>query len=231
MKCPKCQFENPDDMIFCGECAAKVETVCPQCSSSNPPQFKFCGKCAYPLAQPAPPTAPPSPEPTSFASGRYQVKKFLGEGGKKKVYLAHDTLLDRDVAFALIKTEKLDEEARIRITREVQAMGRLGSHQHIVTVFDFGEHQGQPYIVAELMAGGDVEGLIEKAPEHRLPLEQTIDIAKAVCQGLEFAHSQGVSQAQRFLQAPIPYPLEYRTMIVCRCPGKMSGFNVQRFCQ
>jgi len=155
----------------------------------------------------------------------------LGEGGKKKVYLAHDTLLDRDVAFALIKTEKLDEEARTRITREVQAMGRLGSHQHIVTVFDFGEHQGQPYIVAELMAGGDVEGLIEKAPEHRLPLEQTIDIAKAVCQGLEFAHSQGVSQAQRFLQAPIPYPLEYRTMIVCRCPGKMSGFNVQRFCQ
>ena len=42
--------------------------------------------------------------PTSFANGRYTVKRFLGEGGKKKVYLAHDTLLDRDVAFALIKT-------------------------------------------------------------------------------------------------------------------------------
>ena len=45
----------------------------------------------------------PSPEqPTSFANGRYQVTGFLGEGGKKKVYLAHDTTLDRDVAFALI---------------------------------------------------------------------------------------------------------------------------------
>jgi len=71
-------------------------------------------------------------------------------------------------------------------------MGRLGSHQHIVTVFDFGEHQGQPYIVAELMGGGDVESLIERSPDHWLPLDQAIDIAKSVCLGLEFAHSQGV---------------------------------------
>ena len=54
--------------------------------------------------------------------------------GKKKVYLAQDTLLDREVAFALIKTEGLDEVSRTRITREAQAMGRLGSHPHIVTV-------------------------------------------------------------------------------------------------
>ena len=48
------------------------------------------------------PTSTPAIHPTSFANGRYQVKRFLGEGGKKKVYLAHDTLLDREVAFALI---------------------------------------------------------------------------------------------------------------------------------
>ncbi|MSQ22675.1 MAG: hypothetical protein EXR53_05130 [Dehalococcoidia bacterium] len=54
-------------------------------------------------AAPLQPTA--SALPASFAGGRYQVKKFLGEGGKKRVYLAHDTTLDRDVAFALIKTE------------------------------------------------------------------------------------------------------------------------------
>ncbi len=77
-------------------------------------------------------------QPTSFANGRYEVKRFLGEGGKKKVYLAQDTLLDREVAFALIKTEGLDDISRTRITREAQAMGRLGSHPHIVTVFDLG---------------------------------------------------------------------------------------------
>ena len=59
-------------------------------------------------------------------------------------YLALDTLLDREVAFALIKTEGLDDIARARITREAQAMGRLGNHPHIVTVFDLGEENGQP---------------------------------------------------------------------------------------
>ncbi len=55
------------------------------------------------------PTAAPSLEqPASFVNGRYEVRRFLGEGGKKRVYLAHDALLDRDVAFALIKTEGLD---------------------------------------------------------------------------------------------------------------------------
>ena len=57
------------------------------------------------------PTAPtgdsPPDHPTSFANGRYQVESFLGEGGKKKVCLAHNTLLDREVAFALISRIEL----------------------------------------------------------------------------------------------------------------------------
>jgi tetratricopeptide (TPR) repeat protein/archaellum biogenesis ATPase FlaH len=71
-------------------------------------------------------------------------------------------------------------------------MGRLGDHPNIVTIHDIGEHEGQPYIVIPVMPGGDVEGLIEQAPEHRLPLDKTIDLAKAVCRGLAFAHSKGV---------------------------------------
>src|SRR5437870_2093351 len=102
------------------------------------------------------------PIPSSFANGRYEVRRFLGEGGKKRVYLAHDTLLDRDVAFALIKTEGLDAVGRERVRREAQAMGRLGAHPHIVSVFDLGDAGEQPYIVTELMAGGDVEGLVEQ---------------------------------------------------------------------
>jgi eukaryotic-like serine/threonine-protein kinase len=134
----------------------------------------------------------PSAEPASFCDGRYEVQRFLGEGGKKLVYLAHDTLLDRDVAFALIKTEGLDEVGRERIRREAQAMGRLGAHPHVVSVFDLGETDGQPFIVTELMGGGDVEGLIEKAPEHRMPLADALRIADEVCRGLEFAHSKQI---------------------------------------
>ena len=77
------------------------------------------------------PATPGLQVPEAFVSGRYTVKRLLGEGGKKRVYLAHDTLLDRDVAFALIKTEGLDGEGRERIAREAQAMGKLGTHPHI----------------------------------------------------------------------------------------------------
>ncbi len=62
----------------------------------------------------------------------------------------------------MIKTEGLDEVSRTRITREAQAMGRLGPHSHIVTVFDLGQEADQPYMVTELMGGGDDEVLIEK---------------------------------------------------------------------
>jgi serine/threonine protein kinase len=71
-------------------------------------------------------------------------------------------------------------------------MGRLSSHPNIVTVFDLGEHEGQPYMVAEFMGGGDVKGVIQDAPDHRLPLEQAINIALETCRGLEFAHSRNV---------------------------------------
>jgi len=193
MKCPKCQAELPDNAKFCGVCgqSLKAKCVCAQCGHVNPQDFQFCLQCGHALAEPIP-TPPPSREPTSFANGRYQVKKFLGEGGKKKVYLVHDTLLDRDVAFALIKTEKLDDASRARVTREARAMGRLGDHPNIVTIHDMGDHEGQPYIVIPVMPGGDVETVIEQAPEHRLPLDKAIDIAKAVCRGLEFAHSKGI---------------------------------------
>jgi tetratricopeptide (TPR) repeat protein len=194
MKCPKCGYENPKRVKFCNSCGTelKPKLVCPQCGQKNSPRSKFCNACGHSLVETAPERPQTSPEPTSFASGRYQVKKFLGEGGKKKVYLAHDTLLDRDVAFALIKTEKLDDASRVRVTREARAMGRLGDHPNIVTIHDIGDHEGQPYIVIPVMPGGDVEGLIEKAPEHRLPIAQAVGVAKAVCRGLEFAHSKGI---------------------------------------
>ena len=151
-------------------------------------QLTPTGTLEPPIASPRTPSA----EPTSFAGGRYEVKRLLGEGGKKRVYLAQDTLLDREVAFALIKTEGLDEAGRTRITREAQAMGRLGSHPHIVAVFDLGQEHGQPYMVTELMVGGDVESAIESATDHKLPMEQVLGIARDTCRGLEFAHSRGI---------------------------------------
>src|SRR5439155_14242021 len=131
-------------------------------------------------------------QPGSFCEGRYRVVRFLGEGGKKRVYLCHDEKLDRDVAFALIKTEGLDAEGEVRIRREAQAMGRLGDHPHIVPVYDIGDEGGQPYLVTQLMGGGDVEGLIEKVSDRRVPLEVALRIGDEVCQALEYAHARGI---------------------------------------
>ncbi len=112
------------------------------------------------VAPPSAPAAPAPTTPTTFASGRYEVRRFLGEGGKKRVFLAHDSLLDRDVAFALVRTEGLDATGRERVRREAQAMGRLGNHANLVSVLDLGQERidgsEQPYIVMEYMGGGSV---------------------------------------------------------------------------
>ena len=147
----------------------------------------------------SPPTTSPttrpaeSQAPTSFAPGRYEIERFLREGSKKNVYLAHDGILDRDVALAVIKTEGLDDVSRTRVSREVQAMGRLGNHPNILEIHDVGEDGGQPYLVLPLMLGGSVEGLIDEAADHRIGLEQALNIAKQVCRGLDFAHSLGIA--------------------------------------
>ena len=59
----------------------------------------------------------------------------------------------------------MDDASRIRITREAQAMGRLGSHPHIVTVFDMGLHEGQPYMVTELPPGHFRSLALRQVPE------------------------------------------------------------------
>ena len=134
------------------------------------------------VAEEAPPQAP-EPLPTFFKDGRYVVKGLLGEGATKKVYLVNDTLLEREVAFALIKTQYLDEVGRQRILREAQAAGRLGDHPNIVQLYELGDLSGHPYMVLPVMTGGSVATLIDEASDHRLPLDKAISIAKDVCRG------------------------------------------------
>jgi diguanylate cyclase (GGDEF)-like protein len=136
--------------------------------------------------------AEPVPAAGSFAGGRYVVTRFLGEGARKRVYLAHDSVLDRDVAFALVKTGGADSSARARVLREAQVMARLGEHPNIMPIYDLGTEGAEPYMVLPLMPGGDVESLIASAPDHRMPLEGVLEIGLAILSGLEFAHSHGV---------------------------------------
>jgi serine/threonine protein kinase len=197
MLCAACGRDNPDGVKFCGECGGAVgaDVSCGSCGASNPPGGKFCHECGGALtsARNRTPTPAPSPAlPASFADGRYTVKGFLGEGGRKRVYLVHDARLDRDVAFAMIKTEGLDADGLTRVQREAQAMGRLGDHPNVVTVFDIGDERGEPFIVSQYMAGGDLAGMLHQAEAHRLAIETAIRIALEVAHGLEHAHARGI---------------------------------------
>ncbi|MHC4458875.1 MAG: double zinc ribbon domain-containing protein [Planctomycetota bacterium] len=85
MKCPKCQFANPEDMQFCGKCGAKLENTCPQCNSSNPSDFKFCGKCGHDLTRPKEALTVDYSKPHSY------TPKFLAD----KILTTRSSILDR----------------------------------------------------------------------------------------------------------------------------------------
>src|SRR5438067_2521910 len=152
MRCGGCGHENSDDQKFCSDCGALLNLDCASCGFRNQPGVRYCGNCGKSLGGSAQAetnaiSRPSMPE--SFVGGRYRVLRMLGEGGSKTVYLARDVNLDREVAFALIRTLGLDEAGRERINREARAMGRLGDHPNVVQVYDVGVEQGQPYIVSQ----------------------------------------------------------------------------------
>ena len=171
-----------------------AEATCAGCGKPASPDLSFCPSCGRSLhgTSTSSVPAPRTDSPSSFAAGRYKVKRFLGEGGRKRVYLAHDVRLDRDVAIALIKSDGLDHAGMVRLRREAQAMGALGDHPHIVTIHDIGEADGQPYIVSQYMEGGSTADLLVKAEGHRLSPEDALRTTDQVCQALEHAHARGV---------------------------------------
>jgi tetratricopeptide (TPR) repeat protein len=104
----------------------------------------------------------------------------------------HDSVLDRDVALALLKTDSIDEHERERILQEAQTMARMGEHPNVMPVYDLGYDGDLPFMVMPVMTGGSVETLLLNSEQRRLTLEQGLAVALGVCNGLVFAHSQGI---------------------------------------
>ncbi|GBC85035.1 Serine/threonine-protein kinase PknB [bacterium HR11] len=107
-----------------------------------------------------------------------------------KVYHAWDPLMDRDVALKVLHPRLAARPAfRDRFVREAQSAGRL-RHPNIVTIYELGEAGGVPYIVMEYLEGRDLHRIIrERVP---LSLRERLDIIVQACEGLGYAHAQGV---------------------------------------
>ena len=88
MKCPKCQFENPDNAKFCIECARPMEFHCPNCGAITPATGKFCQECAYDLRKPK--TTPP--KEISFDEKLTKIQKYLPKGLTEKILSQRDRI-------------------------------------------------------------------------------------------------------------------------------------------
>lgn len=116
----------------------------------------------------------------------YRIEKVLGSGAMGRVYLGHDTRLDRPVAIKFLASIEPDAAACERFLIEARALGRL-QHPNVVICYRVGEAAGRPYLVSEYVSGISLDRLPKP-----IGWEQALAIGIGLARGLEAAHAHGV---------------------------------------
>ena len=119
-------------------------------------------------------------------SDRYQIIKSIGEGGMANVYLAYDTILERNVAVKVLRGDLANDEKFVRRFQREALQASSLSHPNIVEVYDVGEDNGEYYIVMEYVEGKHLKGLLKK--RGKLTIPAVVDIMIQVTSGLTVAH-------------------------------------------
>ena len=125
---------------------------------------------------------------------RYEIIEVIGQGGMGVVYKARDPNIGRQVALKVIKPalasdSEMAEMMRERFRREAQAAGMLG-HPNIITVYDAGEHDGQPFIAMEYVEGRPLDSILDESPLS-MP-GQAASLILPLANALDFAHNKGI---------------------------------------
>jgi serine/threonine protein kinase/Tfp pilus assembly protein PilF len=174
MKCPECNFENPEETKFCGECAAPL----------HPSE-----EISVAETETAETLMKELTTGSTFA-GRYQIIEELGKGGMGKVYKVFDKKIKEKVALKLLKPEiGTDRKTIERFSNELKFARKI-SHRNVCRMYDLGEEEGNHYITMEYVPGEDLKSTIIRVGQ--LSVGKTIFIAKQVCEGLAEAHKLGV---------------------------------------
>jgi eukaryotic-like serine/threonine-protein kinase len=123
-------------------------------------------------------------------AGKYRVDALIGRGGMGAVYRATHLGIGKRVALKFLDRDATrDRDAVARFQREAEAASAVDS-AHIVQLFDHGEHEGQPYLVMELLQGEDLRALL--AREGRLGFDEALPIVAQICRALTRAHAAGI---------------------------------------
>ncbi len=119
----------------------------------------------------------------------YYVERLIGVGGMAKVYLARQYSTERQVALKVLPQQFLNDDTYLqRFNREVKIVTQL-EHRNIVPVYDYGEHEGQPYIVMRYLPNGSVDDLLARGA---LDPATILHILAQIAPALDYAHSKGV---------------------------------------
>ncbi len=117
---------------------------------------------------------------------RYSIIRTLGEGGMANVYLAYDTILDRNVAVKVLRGDLASDEKFVRrFQREALSASNL-YHPNIVQIYDFDQEDGQYYIVMEYVEGKTLKQLLKR--RGSLTITEVIDIMSQLTDGMAHAH-------------------------------------------
>lgn len=123
-------------------------------------------------------------------SGRYKVLEMIGGGGMANVYLAHDMILDRDVAVKVLRLDFSDDEEFIRrFHREAQSATSL-AHPNIVNIYDVGEENSIYYIVMEYVDGQTLKQYIQQ--RSPVPVEVALEILQQLASAIAHAHQNHI---------------------------------------
>ncbi len=122
-------------------------------------------------------------------SSRYNIEKTLGKGGMGEVLLATDTRLDRKVAIKRIRGDAGSSKAAVaRFLTEAKSVAAL-NHHNVVQIHDYGRDQDGPFLIMEYVPGGT---LLDRCKQGPIELEEAIDLACQLCDGLGRAHDTGI---------------------------------------
>ncbi|HEY6425940.1 MAG TPA: protein kinase, partial [Acidimicrobiales bacterium] len=121
---------------------------------------------------------------------RYRLLSALGTGASAHVFLAEDVSLQRHVAVKVLQAGLATDEAFLkRFRAEARSVASL-NHPHVLRVFDWGEEDGEPYLVLEYLGGGSLRDLLDRGV--RLSHSQAAQLGTEVAQGLAYAPARGL---------------------------------------